>query len=119
SLNGADITPDGTSLIATDSIAGATGGFVRRINLNTGAVTTVSYPFASLEGGSWDVVAVSNSRAIFTTRFNGSGWVPLHEIDLTTNSITSGRGVRQDTQISRAADRSRAFFTEANISSGP
>src|SRR5262245_58943925 len=119
SLNGADITPDGTTLIATDSVTGATGGFVRRINLNTGAVTSLSYPFSSLEGGSWDVIVVSNTRALFTTRFSGSGWVPIHEIDLTTNTIASGRSVTQDTLISRAADRGLAFFTQSNISSGP
>jgi WD40 repeat protein len=119
SLNGADITPDGTTLIVTDSVTGGASGDVRRINLVTGAVTTVSYPLSGTEGGSWDVVAVSNNLALFTTRFNGIGAVPIHFIDLTTNTIVGNGQVSPDTLISRSADRSRAFFTLSNMPSGP
>src|SRR5262245_5836775 len=119
SLNGADITPDGSTLIATDSVTGTSGGNLRRINLAPGGVTTVNYPLTGTETGSWDVAALSNNRAVFTTRFNGTGAVPAHIIDLTTNTIVPDRQISPDTQISRAADRSRAFFTLSNTPAGP
>ncbi len=60
---------------------------------------------------------------MLTTRYNGSGWVPLRRLDTQAGTLTKVAGahsrVRQDTQIDRSADGSLLFLTESNISSGP
>jgi hypothetical protein len=128
SLNGADITPDGQFLYVTEGVRGATQGMVHKINLDDGTVTNLTWDLAFYEGGAWGLAITGNGKALLDSRFEGSGWVPLRQIDLSTDAITvrmddpgsGGRGqVRQDTQIRRGGDRSRLFFMEGNISSGP
>jgi ribosomal protein L24E len=127
-LYGADITPDGVYLYTSEAVRGATQGMLHRVNLNDGTVTNFTYNLSFYEGGTWDVAIGNNGKALFDSRFEGSGWVPLRQIDLTTNAITartdapgSGGGgqIRQDTNIARAGDGSLQFLTESNISSGP
>jgi sugar lactone lactonase YvrE len=127
-LYGADITADGAYLYTSEAVRGATQGMLHKVNLNDGTVTNVTYNLSFYEGGTWDIGVANNGKALFTSRFEGSGWVPLRQIDLTTGAITartdapgSGGGgqVRQDTNISRAGDGSLLFLTESNISSGP
>src|SRR5262245_74118 len=63
---------------------------------------------------------MASGKAFFDSRFAGSGWVPLHQIDLSTDAITVRLpSVRQDTHLHRGFDRSLFFLTESNISSGP
>ena len=120
-----DISPDGADLLVTDRTTTAMQGFIHRVDLVGGGVTTLAYDLVSLESGSWDVAFTANGTAFFTTRFAGSGWNPLREIDLSDNSMTQrddspGDGVvRQDTMIFRSADAQRLLFTEANSSAGP
>ena len=122
-LNGADITPDGTALYIADGQSAGTQGFVRKLNLTTGAVADLAYTLAFGESGAWDVNLASNGRGFVTTQYSGSGWTPLRQIDLTTDLLSTRAdmpgGVRQNTHIQRSADRSRMFFEESNISSGP
>src|SRR4051812_10865937 len=59
-LNGADITPDGTVLVVADNGKGATQkAAVHRIDLTTGTNTDLSYTAQSGEAGSFGVAAVS------------------------------------------------------------
>ena len=127
-LNGLDISGDNTSLLVAQAATSGPQGTFHKIDLTTGMVTDIHYTLAPGEIGAWDVAIGSNDLALATTRFSGSGWVPLHQIDLTTNAISarsdvpgSGPGgeVDQDTEIHRSVDRSRLFFMEASISSGP
>jgi hypothetical protein len=127
-LNGLDIAHDDSYLlVAQDNITGTQGTF-HKLNLVTGAVTDIHYTPASGETGAWDVAIGSNGLALATTRYGGSGWVPLRQIDLVTNVVTSradspgsgGSGlVGQDTQVHRSGDGTRFFFMESTISSGP
>jgi sugar lactone lactonase YvrE len=131
SLRGADITPDGSALYVMDSQRSAIQGLYHKVNLSDGTVTNLSYPFNgifSAEGGSWDVAAAADGKALADGMFEGSGWVPVRQIVLATDAISirtdaPGSGpageVRQNTLIWRSADRSLLFFTESNISSGP
>jgi hypothetical protein len=128
SLNGADITPDGSALYVTEGQAGSTQGVIHKVDLTTGAETDLPYNLAFYEGGSWDVALGTNGKGLMDTRFNGSGWVPLRQIDLGTDTLStrtddpgSGYGgqIRQNTRILRSANRSLFVFLEANISSGP
>ena len=128
SLNGLDTTPDESRLYVAENLAGTSQGFVHRVDLESGAVTTLGYDLESGEVGAWDVGIANNGLGFVTTRVSGSGWVPFRELDLATETFTprtdslgSGFGgeVRQDTSIHRGADRSLLFMTEPNISSGP
>jgi hypothetical protein len=128
SIYGADITPDGASLYTAEGVRGATQGMLHQVNLDDGTVTNLTYNLAFYEGGTWAVTIANNGLALFDSRFEGSGWVPLRQIDLSTNTVSvrtddpgSGFGgqVRQDTHIRRGADRSLLFLMESNISSGP
>jgi hypothetical protein len=101
---------------------------LHKVNLDTGAVTDLTYGLAFGETGSYDIAIGPSGKGIFDGSFGGSGWVPVRQIDLSTDALTTrtddpgsgGSGqVRQNTGIARGADRSLFFFTESNISSGP
>ena len=119
------IAPDDSALIVTDLTTDDTHGFLHHINLDDGTVTTLEYERQSLETGSYDVAFTSNQSALFTTRFAGSGNIPLREIDTTDLTIRTrddapGFGmVRQDTLIFADPSGDRLFFAQANSSEGP
>ncbi len=128
SIYGIDITPDGNTLYVAEGQRNATQGLIRKVDLRTGAVTNLTYALDRNEGGTWDIAIAANGLALFTTQFEGSGWVPLRQIDLNTDAISirsdakgSGIGgeVRQNTLISRSSDRTSFFFTESTSSAGP
>ena len=129
SLNGADISPDDSFLLVAQRDGNGPQGTFHKVNLTTGAVTDIRYNRNFLEGGGWDVAIGANGKALVTTLFIGSGWVPLREIDLATNAIRersdvpgsepNSRRVTGGTQLHRSADRSRMYLLESDISSGP
>jgi len=128
SLNGMDISADDSFLLLAQNDTGIAEGVVHKLDLTTGEVTNITYTLAFYETGAWDVAIASNNLAFVTTQFGGSGWTPLRQIDFTTNETSirtdaPGSGfdgqVNQNTQIHRSADRTRLYFLEANISSGP
>src|SRR6516225_9692324 len=128
SLNGADISADGSALFVAESQTGATQGVVHEVNLATDAVTDLPYNLGFYEGGSWDVALGAAGKGLVTTIFNGSGWTPLRQIDLGSGTLSirtddpgsgSGGAVFGRTMIHRSADRSTFLVTESGISSGP
>jgi len=128
SLNGIDIADDDSFLLVAENSVGLTQGTFYRLNLSNGSVTNVNYTRASNEGGAWDVAIGSNGLALITTQFQGSGWVPLRQINLTNNSVSvrsdaPGSGfngqVDQNTRIARSTDRTRMYLLETNSSDGP
>ena len=85
-LGGIDITPDGSTLIVADRTfdLGTAKGNVVKIEISTGSITTKQFDLSESdvgfhETGSWDVVAMSNDRAFFTSDFVGSSWNPFRE----------------------------------------
>ncbi|MEP0869441.1 hypothetical protein NDA01_06480 [Trichocoleus desertorum AS-A10] len=128
SLNGGDITPDSSFLYIAEGLRGATQGFVRKVNLVTGAITNLTYNLDFGEGGGWDLKIAANGKGFLSTQYEGSGWTPFRELNLSTDTLSVradtagssfGGQVRQNTDISRSADRNLFFMTESNISSGP
>ena len=128
SLNGIDIAPDDSFLLVAENSTGIAQGVFYRINLSDGSITNVAYPRTDGEGGAWDVAIGSNGLALITTQYEGSGWVPLRQINLANNTVSvrtdapgSGFGgqVTQNTRIARSADRTRMYLMESNISNGP
>ncbi len=125
-LNGGDTTPDNQYLYVTDAAVGATTGFVRKVDLATGAHTTLEYERESGdEGGGWDLKVGSHGKALLSTRLNGSGRVPFREIDTTLDTISVRtdlplrNDVRTRTHINRSADRRTMLMVESDTSSGP
>jgi hypothetical protein len=128
-LGGVDVTPNGDTVLVSDRSYDTTTdvGYIHRVDALSGIVTTLEFPLDGRETGSWDVVAMNNGKAFFTADFEGSGWVPLHELDLATDTIVdrpsstfSGPNeVRQRTWLYRNANHSVMLGLESNISSGP
>jgi len=118
-LSGGDITPDGNFLYVGEEQAGATQSIIRKVDLNDGSRTNLTYTQVSLEAGAWDVVITDNGRAFTTGRFAGSGGVPLREIDLSNDTFTIRDTVRQRTHLHRSSDRSSFLGLESNSSAGP
>jgi FG-GAP-like repeat len=125
---GIDIAPDDSFILAAQNSVGTSQGTFQRVNLATGTITNINYTFQwPLERGGWDVAIGSNGLALVTTQFSGSGWIPLRQIDLSTNAITirsdaPGSGlngqVRGNSQIHRSADGTRLLVMESDISGG-
>lgn len=124
---GADITPDGQFLFVTDEIDAQLQPQIRRVDLDTGAITTWSFTPETREIHTWDIKIVSDTKGFVTTEFNGSGWLPIREFDLATGEFTirtdfpgsSGSNVTGKTILRRSLDRSTLYVLEGNISSGP
>src|SRR5262249_54286021 len=119
-LNGGDITPDGRFLYVTEQAFGNGQGTVHKVDLASGAVTDLHYPLVSFEGGSFSVAVGPNAKALFTGGPPlGSSWVPVRQIDLATDSVTTRpdpapRGVFSATHLVRAGDRSLLFGTQSD-----
>jgi DNA-binding beta-propeller fold protein YncE len=134
-LGGIDVTPDGATVLVADRTFDTTTdrGLIHRINAASGTVTTLDFALdggepSFTETGSWDVVAMNNGKAFFTTDFVGSAWVPFYQLDLATNAITSrsdtlssgfGGEVRERSWLFRNANHSVMLGLESDISSGP
>ena len=93
SLNGIDIARNNSFILAAQNNYDSTQGTIHRLNLATGIITNIHYPrtlHPLAEGGVWDVAISSNGKALFSTlTTGGSGFTPLHQIDLTTNTTTT------------------------------
>lgn len=113
SLNGADITPDGRFLYAADTYPGASEGFIRKIDLDTGTVTNFTYDTAGMTG-SHDVTVGPAGKALFTTRNPGGGGLPLFQIDVAGDTVTRHAIVNPGTPIFRGADRSLFLLVNAH-----
>lgn len=119
SLTGVDITPDNAFLYVGEDEVSETQGFIRKVDLTNGAVSTIPYDRDSNEGGVWMLKIGSQGKALFT--ISGSGWSPLKELVLSNDSINfrddvPGSGifgeVSDSAMISRGSDRSFFFFAE-------
>lgn len=127
SLLGADIAPDGASLFVAGDLDPDEMPRMHKVDLDTGMVSTFMFEPGFSEGRAWDIKIVSNERGFVTTDYQGSGWVPFREFDVTTGAAmiredipgSSAPEVRGTTILRRSADRSTVYVLEGNISSGP
>ncbi|MFB2977734.1 Calx-beta domain-containing protein [Microseira sp. BLCC-F43] len=118
SLNGGDITSDGSALYVAENQTGATQGFIRKVNLNNGSVTNLTYNLEYDDRPS-DVAIGSNGIGIV---HSFGQWHPMRELNLNTDQIskrTDKTSVYGGAQIVRSVDRSLFFITQDGISSGP
>jgi hypothetical protein len=127
-LNGADISPDGSTLYFAQQQTPGTRGLLFALNLNTLQMVPASYSPVSGEGGPWDVAVASNGTALFDGIATATAPVPVRQLTLGSNSVTirtddpgsaGGGRVQANTLIHRSADRSLLLFTEPNNPAGP
>ena len=119
SLNGADISSDSNSLYLTDPQTNGSQDVIQDLNLNTFALTNLTFTHVSGELGTWDVALASNGKGLVSTMYSGSGSVPLRQLLLSSGALTirndiPGGRVAQNTLIQRSADRSLLLLTEPN-----
>jgi uncharacterized delta-60 repeat protein len=127
SLNGADITPDGSSLYVTESQTSSGNGILHKVDLASGTVTDLTYSLVGAETGSFDIALGPNGKGLFDGQYSGSGPVPLRQVDLNTNALSirtddPGTGfsnqLTPNTLIHRSADRSRFAVSSGGMSPG-
>jgi sugar lactone lactonase YvrE len=94
-LGGLDTTVNGNFAYVTDTFTGYTNNILRKVNLNTGAVTKVV-----VTGGS-DVVILADGQTAYLS--NGG------TVNLATDAATGG-STSSDSLIARSLDRSASLF---------
>lgn len=119
---GIDLSPDGDQLIVADSTRDSAHSWIYRIDLTTGAARKISFSLSVLdmqESGTFTAVFTSNTEALVTSRFSGSGTVPLRRVDLVGGTSQPVTTVDQDTMLAVSADHSTVGCAEANSDGGP
>ena len=114
SLLGADISPDQNTLVVADTTFSGGHNWIYVIDLTTGTSRQITFPLASGEGGMYDVAFIDNNTVLADSTYQGSGWVPLRKVNLTTGAATSVGSVRMTTVLSASADHSVVGIAEGN-----
>jgi uncharacterized delta-60 repeat protein len=118
-LNGIDISRDGQYLYIADAVTNLSQGYIRRLEIATGTITSYSYALASGESGAWDVVVGSDDRVYFSTHYAISGATDIRVIDTANGAISVVLSdYSYDSLIARGGDRSLLMFTQVGNSSG-
>jgi len=110
SLKGIDLSPDRNTL----AVADAAFAGIHVIDL----LTETSEAISGAPYYTWTVAFGNDGKALITSRYPGSGWMPLARYDPATGGITQFGSVRQDTMLKASADGSVIGFAESNISDG-
>jgi hypothetical protein len=119
SLMGVDLSPDGNTLMVADSSAN-TNVWVFTINLNTGETNRVTFPAAGGESGTFAIAFGGDGAALISSRYAGSGWVPLRRYDPVSGLTTTiANYINQDSMVSASGDGTTIIIAESNNSGGP
>src|SRR6266481_4305936 len=117
-LMGLDISPDGNTLIVADYSA-TSNVWVHVVNLTSGQSSQVFFPAAFYESGTFAVAFGGDGAALITSRFAGSGWVPLRRYDPVSGLTTTIASIRHDSMVSSSGDGTTIIIAESDISNGP
>lgn len=124
-LNGIDISPDGTTLAVADRTSTAIGQWVYLIRLSDLAINTAYMTKEFMEDGMWAVAYAFDGSLIASSRFAGSGWVPMRKLDPGSTMWTKlgaaypDNTFRQNSMVSASGNGKVIAFAEANSSDGP
>jgi len=114
---GMDISADGSTLAVADDNHSASKVWIYKIDLNTLAKTRWLLPREDYETGTYSVAFASDGAVLISSRFGGSGWVPMRRLQ--RNGVMKWLAeVRQDSMLAASGDRKTIAFAESNISSG-
>jgi hypothetical protein len=119
SFVGIDLSPNQDRLLVADAGSDASKNWVYEIDLTTGTSKKIPFDLDFYEGGTYSVAFTSDSQALVTSMFNGSGWVPMRRVDLPSGMAETTLSVRQDTMLAGSADGSTIAYAESNSSGGP
>src|SRR5437867_8443664 len=117
-LMGIDLSPDSNTLMVADSSV-TSNVWVHVIDLPSGQSHQVFFPAAFGESGTFAIAFGSDGAALISSRFSGSGWVPLRRYDPVSGSTTTIASVRHDSMVSASGDGTTLIIAESDISSGP
>jgi DNA-binding beta-propeller fold protein YncE len=124
-LAATDITPDDHYLLAAEHNTSGSTGTIDRVDLTTGTVTPMSYPLENLDAGAYDIVALNDGQAVFSSDSNFTGNSGnLRSINLSTWAISdfmaNGHtdGVSPRSELWRSPDHSTFFLNDTETSAG-
>ena len=117
-LGGIDISPNGNTLVVADRRRIETLVWVYVVDLQTEQITQINFPRAFFEGGTFTVAFASDGTVFSTSRFEGSGWIPLRRFNPLSGDFTQITDVRQNTMITASGNGQFIGFAESNISDG-
>lgn len=117
-LGGLDLSPDGTVLAIADRASSAGEVWVHLLRLDDLQASKLTAPKAFYEDGTWTAAFAADGTLLVTSRFAGSGWVPMRRWDLGQGTWKEVASVRQDTMVTASGDGRTIAFAEANISDG-
>jgi hypothetical protein len=120
-LMGIDLSPDGNLLMVADSSASSTNVWVHVIDLNSGQTNRVFFPMLSSERGTFAVAFGGDGAALVTSRYNGSGSVPLRRYDPASRltSVIGPGWIRTDSMVSSSGDGTTIIIAQTDASTGP
>jgi hypothetical protein len=127
-LNGIDISPDGSTLYFAQQQTPGTNGMLFALNLNTMQLAPAGYGHVAGEGGPWDIAIASTGKALFDAISTATSPVPLRQLTLASNAVAirtddpgsdGGGRIQANTLIHRSADHSLLLVTEPNNPAGP
>lgn len=116
--SGMDLSPDGDELAVADRSSSSTRLWLHVVDLRGGRIRRHSAVKDWYEGGMWTVAYAADGSILATSRFEGSGWVPLRRFSPISRKPTELITISQDTMLKASADRGTIAFAEANISDG-
>jgi outer membrane protein assembly factor BamB len=124
SLNAIDISPDDSFLLAAQNNFSWPQGICHRMDLNSRAISNISFTLQDGEAAPWDVSIASNGRAFVTLQYSGSGAIIVRQINLNSNAVSERTDVPrsavwQNSEIHRSADHRRLYFVVTEESNGP
>ncbi len=117
-LKGIDLSPDGNTLVVADRTGSASHVWVHVINLVAETVSTVQFPRAYAEDGTWAVAFGGDDAAIITSTTLGSAWVPFRRYVPATGASTV-TPINQNSMVVASAYGDFMGLAQGNNSGGP
>ncbi|MCH8047234.1 MAG: tandem-95 repeat protein [Planctomycetes bacterium] len=106
SVGAIDISPDGRFLYGGDGAASADTAFVRKMDLETGQRTNITFSKSRVEGGIQSLSIAANGMALMTFPYQGSGPTTLRKLDLQSETVSNVRSIDESSTVVRSEDGS-------------
>lgn len=116
-LNGIDLSQDGTTLAVADSSTQGTMNRVHLVDRNTGTYTSVSFTRLATEQGTYQVAWGSDGRLLVTSE--GGVTTRLRRYDPVSDASTNLRSVESSTMLAPTANREFVAIAEPSSNAGP